>query len=114
MFQSGIDMVNLDVSYVSSISWYFLALFGLRSYIGYFAGEEASNAINMATVASAPMPTTNPGMPGQHISQVFAQEKDHLLMKKHEWLLANAEARLIRKLSGKDDSVNQLLEKKNN
>ena len=30
MTQSGIDMSNLDVSYVSSVSFYFLIVFGLN------------------------------------------------------------------------------------
>lgn len=30
MTQSGIDMPNLDVSYVSSVSFYFLIVFGLN------------------------------------------------------------------------------------
>jgi hypothetical protein len=30
MFQAGIDLQALDVSYVSSMSWYILTLTGLR------------------------------------------------------------------------------------
>jgi hypothetical protein len=40
MTQSGIDMANLDVSYVSSVSFYFLIVFGLNQLQPLFLDDE--------------------------------------------------------------------------
>jgi hypothetical protein len=103
MLQSGIDMANLDVSYVSSISWYFLALFGLKGFISYFGGDEAASAVTAASVSSSPLAATGGmplGTPGQHITQTFAHEAESLSVMKHQWRLESIEEKLIRRLSG--------------
>nr|KJB75533.1 hypothetical protein B456_012G047500 [Gossypium raimondii] len=40
MLQNGIDLSTVDVSYVSSRSWYFLNLFGLMGLFNLILGEE--------------------------------------------------------------------------
>lgn len=39
MFQRGLDLQTLDTSYVSSVSWYFLVMFGLRSFFRMVIGD---------------------------------------------------------------------------
>ena len=39
MFQRGLDLQTLDTSYVSSVSWYFLVMFGLRSFFVMAIGD---------------------------------------------------------------------------
>lgn len=39
MLQSGVMTRDLDVRWVSSLSWYFLNLFGLQSVFGFILGS---------------------------------------------------------------------------
>lgn len=43
MTQSGIDMANLDVSYVSSVSFYFLIVFGMNQLQPLLLGDDDSD-----------------------------------------------------------------------
>lgn len=40
MLQSGVMTRDLDVRWVSSLSWYFLNLFGLQSVFGFILGSD--------------------------------------------------------------------------
>ena len=46
MLQRGVDLTTLDVTYTSSLSWYFLLMFGLRGVIKLVMGEEDSGALD--------------------------------------------------------------------
>jgi hypothetical protein len=41
MMQRGVDLSSLDVSYVSSLSWYFLVTFGLNGIMRLLLGSES-------------------------------------------------------------------------
>ena len=42
MFQQGPDLSNLEMSYVSNVSWYFLVMFGLRAFFSLYIGDPSS------------------------------------------------------------------------
>jgi hypothetical protein len=58
MLQRGVDLASLDVSYVSSLSWYFLVTFGLSGVYRLILGDDASaiedaNMMQMQQVSTA-------------------------------------------------------------
>ncbi|KAH9622640.1 hypothetical protein KSS87_003251 [Heliosperma pusillum] len=93
MLQNGIDLSTVDVSYVSSRSWYFLNLFGLRGLFSLILGEE--NAMD-DTQRMMQM-----GGFGFDASKNLGAEKDNLDIVQHEWALPKFEQRaeaVLRKL----------------
>ncbi|XP_039123842.1 ER membrane protein complex subunit 3 [Dioscorea cayenensis subsp. rotundata] len=85
MLQNGIDLSSVDVSYVSSRSWYFLNLFGLRGFFSLILGEE--NAMD-DTQRMMQM-----GGFGFDASRSLAAEKDSLDIIQHDWALPKIEHR---------------------
>jgi hypothetical protein len=91
MLQRGIELNTLDASYVSSLSWYFLVMFGMRGFLSLLLGEQAANddAKNMQMGMGA-----GPGM-GFDASKAFKQERDSLLLHQHEYALENIEYKVL-------------------
>eukprot|EP00027_Filamoeba_sp_ATCC50430_P012616 CAMPEP_0168573772 /NCGR_PEP_ID=MMETSP0413-20121227/18716_1 /TAXON_ID=136452 /ORGANISM="Filamoeba nolandi, Strain NC-AS-23-1" /LENGTH=237 /DNA_ID=CAMNT_0008607051 /DNA_START=46 /DNA_END=756 /DNA_ORIENTATION=+ len=82
MLQRGIDLNTLDVSYVSSLSWYFLILFGLRGINSIVLGE--SNLVDDTQLMQEQMSGAAMA-PQQDINKVYQSERENLELVKHEW-----------------------------
>jgi hypothetical protein len=70
MLQRGVDLSNLDVSYVSSLSWYFLLMFGLNDVYALILGEspEMDEAQRVMQVKYRTVPDlTVPGAVSRHV-----------------------------------------------
>eukprot|EP00743_Colponemidia_sp_Colp-15_P002024 GILK01002198.1.p1 GENE.GILK01002198.1~~GILK01002198.1.p1 ORF type:complete len:267 (+),score=43.48 GILK01002198.1:54-803(+) len=97
MLQRGVELNSLDVTYVTSLSWYFLILFGLRGLYSLFLGE------NSATDDTQIMQQQMAGMGGMggpqapDMKKMFASEKENLELVQHTFAPADAEARVIAK-----------------
>lgn len=93
MLQRGIELQSLDVTYISSLSWYFLNFFGLR---GVFSLALGANELDDAQAMQQQMAM------GMDTGKAFASVKENLEMLRHEFMLHVAErraARLLRRLA---------------
>ncbi|KAG8530829.1 uncharacterized protein KY384_004186 [Bacidia gigantensis] len=95
MLQSGVMTRDLDVRWVSSLSWYFLNLFGLQSVFIFILGDD--NAANQMAQQMAQM---NPGannmfQPGQDPDKAFLAEVENLEVIEHEYILDGVEDRIL-------------------
>lgn len=116
MLQSGVMTRDMDVRWVSSLSWYFLNLFGLRSVFTFILGNDngmsplslfGTQYTNLVTTAAdqmaAQMQQMNPaggaGMfaPGQDPHKMFLAEAENLEVVggQHEWVLDGVVERLL-------------------
>lgn len=101
MFQRGLhDLSTLDTSYVSSVSWYFLVMFGLRAFFRLAIGdppqevrEGAFAQHSLGTLVHAP-----PAGPQQfNAAEALKTEADNLELTVMRSVLDDAEKRLLGK-----------------
>jgi hypothetical protein len=96
MLQRGIETAEMDVTWVSSLSWYFLNLFGLRGIFGLILGDgnAADGMRDMQQMAQPQQAMMQPGQP-QDMLKVFKSEKESLDLIVHQWELSDIEDRLL-------------------
>ncbi|KAF5400937.1 hypothetical protein EG68_09985 [Paragonimus skrjabini miyazakii] len=92
MLQRGCEsLTSLDASWVSSASWYFLNIFGLRSMYGLVLGSD--NAAEQPMFLSDHTPPA--AQPPQDMQKAFKAEWEALEVVDHHWALADCEMRLL-------------------
>ncbi|OLL26491.1 ER membrane protein complex subunit 3 [Neolecta irregularis DAH-3] len=99
MLQSGIRTGDLDARWVSSLSWYFLNLFGLRSVYSLILGDD--NAADMQAMSGMAGAAPMTFAPGQDPHKMFVAEADNLELVQHEWILNGIETRILEKFKVK-------------
>ncbi|KAJ1978514.1 hypothetical protein H4R33_005949 [Dimargaris cristalligena] len=97
MLQAGVLTPDMDVAWVSSLSWYFLNLFGLRGIFSLILGAEntADGMRDMQAMGTMGM-SGQPGQP-QNFHKLFLAEKENLDIANHRWALEGIEERLLLK-----------------
>src|SRR4051812_7126040 len=76
MLQRGVETPDVDVAWVSSLSWYFLNLFGLRGVFSLLLGEDNSKfsvEFFMRSFPPSDGPFVRPPRESMHLSTSFFQ-----------------------------------------
>lgn len=100
MLQRGIETPDMDVRWVSSLSWYFLNFFGLNGLYRLLLGSDnaaAQRADALSPYANAnPAGGATPGAP-QDFGKLFKAEKDNLALAEglYKWSGADVENRIL-------------------
>lgn len=101
MFQRGLDLSTLDTSYVSSVSWYFLVMFGLRAFFRLVVGDPTPDVQQSAMIQHelGRAPGAAPVGPQQFdAKKALTAEADNLeLARAKKSVLDDAEKRLLGK-----------------
>jgi len=109
MFQRGLDLSTLETSYVSSVSWYFLVMFGLRAFFklvidgnGNSQKEHMEAAVVQTQLGNTFAAGGGGGPQKKFDSQTFIKgEIESLEMAKYKSVLDDADTRLLGKKYGK-------------
>jgi hypothetical protein len=97
MLQAGVMTRDMDVRWVSSLSWYFLCLFGLQSVFIFILGSDnAASQMNQQMAQMNPAANANPFGPGQDPDKIFLAEVENLEVVEPFSILDGVEDRLVR------------------
>ena len=103
MFQKGMmELPDLESSYVSSISWYFLVMYGLRSFFRLAIGDpplevKEQDMLLTQMGMQVPNPAATKGQDAETIIKQLKQEAENfeLLLQDHKSELDSVEKRLL-------------------
>lgn len=94
MLQAGVATRDMDPRWMSSISWYFLCIFGLQTVFNFLLGSNAANQMTQQ-MSGTHQVASNPFAPGQDPNKQFIAEVENLAVIEHYSTLENVEDRLL-------------------
>lgn len=98
MLQAGVGTRDLDVRWVSSLSWYFLTLFGLQPVYNFILGS--NNAANqVAQQMQQQQMGANPMGGAEDPDKIFNAECENLEVIEHRYILEGIEERLLARMA---------------
>lgn len=96
MLQNGVNTPDLNVRYVSAISWYFVNLFGLRAVYSLIMDDPA--AAEALVSQQQQQGFQNMGGPGgPKVDKVFKAESENIQILQHETLYSDIASRILSK-----------------
>ncbi|RMZ09200.1 hypothetical protein D0860_04372 [Hortaea werneckii] len=98
MLQAGVGTRDLDVRWVSSLSWYFLTLFGLQPVYNFILGSNNA-ASQMAQQMQQQQMGANPMGGAEDPNKIFLSEAENLEVVEHRYILEGVEDRLLERLA---------------
>lgn len=93
MLQRGVALPSLDAAWVSSVSWYFLNVFGLRSVYTLILGQD--NAADQTRAMQDQFTGNAAAMSQQDPNKAFKAEWEALEMCSYKWALEGADKELF-------------------
>ena len=92
MLQQGIDLKSLSASYVSSLSWYFIVMFGINGFYSLILGQKVDAGEEMM---KAQMGMMGGGPQQFDAKKAFIGERDAVRMMQHVDVAAFSERTLV-------------------
>ena len=97
MLQRGVELNALDVTYVSSSSWYFLVLFGISGLLNLILGDRRDPNEKLSNLA-APMMAMGGGG-GKDLNKITMAERENFEMVRYVSTLAGVEKRYLERFA---------------
>ncbi|CAG9329163.1 unnamed protein product [Blepharisma stoltei] len=94
MTQRGVELDALDVTYVSSSSLYFLALFGMNGILSLIMGDVLAGKDKIQNLA---MPMMGAGPAGKDFGKIMTAERENLDLVNYKFALDGIEEYFLKK-----------------